>query len=220
MSLETLKPKVAELIEKAEWEKAVVYKFNNSGNNVASCFQGLGAKKIPDGLDFSTKTNCASCFRFTDLLEEINYYINSSACKDWSNALINTFNLKRIVGVDTSLTTTIAYMFQQSGIEEIDEPFNLTNVTNANACFYLCRSLKEIRFVPETIKISIQFGSSSLLSNESKQSIFDGLATVSTAQTLTLAANLKILQSQVDSANAKGWTVAGGTIVSEEEYYG
>ena len=80
--------------------------------------------------------------------------------------------------------------------------------------------LEDIEFVPNTIKLSISFSAHKLLTNKSKQSIFDGLATVETAQTLTLHANLKILQSQVDSANAKGWTVVGGTVVSEEEYYG
>ena len=50
-------------------------------------------------------------------------------------------------------------------------------------------------------------------------SIINGLAVVETTRTLTLPTNLKILQSQVDSANAKGWTIAGGKVVSEEEYY-
>ena len=78
----------------------------------------------------------------------------------------------------------------------------------------------EIRFKENTIGVSISFAWTRPLSAESIQSIIDGLATVETAQTLTLHANVKILQSQVDSANAKGWTVAGGTVVSEEEYYG
>ena len=90
--------------------------------------------------------------------------------------------------------------------------------SNTNA-FPSCVSLKEVRFVPNSIKVSIKFANSNLLSTDTIQSIIDGLATVSTAQTLTLHNKLKILQSQVDSANAKGWTVAGGTVVSEEEYY-
>jgi len=91
-----------------------------------------------------------------------------------------------------------------------------TTVTNA----FACNLLEDIEFVPNTIKISIQFHYCNKLTAKSIQSIFDGLATVETAQTLTLHSNLKILQSQVDSANAKGWTIAGGIVVSEEEYYG
>lgn len=83
-----------------------------------------------------------------------------------------------------------------------------------------CIALEDISFVPNTIKISIDFSYCLKLTAKSIQSIIDGLATVETAQTLTLHANVKILQSQVDSANAKGWTVAGGMVVSEEEYYG
>lgn len=60
------------------------------------------------------------------------------------------------------------------------------------------------------------------LNSESIVAIFNALPTLAegTTKTLTLNANHKILQSQVDSANAKGWTVAGGKVVSEEEYYG
>ena len=58
------------------------------------------------------------------------------------------------------------------------------------------------------------------LTLESLTAIFNALPTVTTTKTLTLHANHKILQSQVDSANAKGWTVAGGKVVTEEEYYG
>ncbi|MEE0898322.1 MAG: hypothetical protein U0L88_11945 [Acutalibacteraceae bacterium] len=98
--------------------------------------------------------------------------------------------------------------------------FDFSGCTACTEWLNSCDVLEDISFVPNTIKISINFIYSSKLTNASKQSIFDGLATVETAQTLTLHANVKILQSQVDSANAKGWTVAGGTVVSEEEYYG
>ena len=111
-------------------------------------------------------------------------------------------------------------MFYDSAIKEIEVPFDFSNVQSGySSAFQKASALVEVRFVTGTIKVSILF-TSALLSAESIQSIIDGLATVETAQTLTLPANLKILQSQVDSANAKGWTVAGGTIVSEEEYYG
>ena len=80
--------------------------------------------------------------------------------------------------------------------------------------------LENLKIKPLTIHTSITFVWCSKLTAESTQSVFDGLAPVTTAQTLTLPSTLKILQSQVDSANEKGWTVAGGTVVSEEEYYG
>lgn len=58
------------------------------------------------------------------------------------------------------------------------------------------------------------------LTLDSLSAIFDALPKLpdETTKTLTLHANHKILQSQVDSANEKGWTITGGTVVTEEEY--
>ena len=94
-----------------------------------------------------------------------------------------------------------------------------SGITTFYNAFLSCTRLKEVRFEGEITK-SISFKSCSELSTTSRESIFNALATVETTQTLTLNNQVKILQSQVDSANAKGWTVAGGTVVSEEEYYG
>lgn len=105
-------------------------------------------------------------------------------------------------------------------LEEIIGEFDFSQSTGTNNPFFNCLQLKEMRWKPLSLSVAITVAQSPNLSLETIQSIFDGLATVETAQTLTLHANLKILQSQVDSANAKGWTVAGGTVVSEEEYYG
>ena len=105
-------------------------------------------------------------------------------------------------------------------LEVIDgEPLNLSSATNATNMNNYNNALKEVRFAEKSIHISISFASSANLSADTIQSIIDGLATIDTAQTLTLHKDVKILQSQVDSANAKGWTVAGGTVVSEKEYY-
>ncbi len=126
------------------------------------------------------------------------------------------------LNADISNTTSIAYFIAYNRALEIIDgiPLNLSSTTNLTNSFQYCGALKEVRFAVNSISKNISFAQSPNLSTETIQSIFDGLATVDTAQTLTLHTNLKILQSQVDSANAKGWTVAGGTVVSEEEYYG
>lgn len=173
-------------------------------------------KTIPR-LDFSKKTSMVYALS-SKYIEYIDYYINSSSCLNFNSCCANTTNLKTMVGIDCSSATSIADLLNASGIETVQEPFDLSNVTNTNKAFQ-CDKLKDVCFVEECIKVSITF-TSAVLSADSKQSIFDGLATVETAQTLTLHQNAKTLQSQVDSANAKGWTVAGGTVVSEEEYYG
>lgn len=126
------------------------------------------------------------------------------------------------LNVDTQNAGLWNYCFRWAETLEIIDgtPLDFSSATNVSNTFYGCMVLKEVRFAPNSLKLSLSLSNSNLLSTDSIQSIFDGLATVETAQTLTLHANLKILQSQVDSANAKGWTVAGGTVVSEEEYYG
>jgi hypothetical protein len=128
-------------------------------------------------------------------------------------------NIEEVTLTSTSNATNFICMFNYSSNLKSISTLNLSNCTNNTNMFNGCGKLENISFVPETIKISIAIPSANLTA-ESVQSIINGLATVETAQTLTLHANAKILQSQVDNANAKGWTIAGGTIVSEEEYYG
>lgn len=149
----------------------------------------------------SVKLNTHKGVSFNDML---------SRCTSLMSAEIYTENATNLTGL----------FYDDYRLVTIVSPLDFSKVTNLTSTFYGCKALKNIEFVRETIKISISFSNSPDLTAESKQSIFDGLATVTTAQTLTLNANTKILQSQVDAANAKGWTVAGGTIVSEDEYYG
>ena len=131
---------------------------------------------------------------------------------------------KLTLNIDLSKCTNANNAFTQlRALEVIDgTPIDFSSISNATntGAFQQVPSLREVRFVANSIKYSIKFLQSDKLSTDTIQSIIDGLATVDTAQTVTLHANVKILQSQVDSANAKGWTVAGGTVVSEGEYYG
>ena len=145
-------------------------------------------------LDFSKTTSGMSLFQnsaFSVLPE-----IDCSSATSLQNWFYGAYNLH-----------TIRLIKVHSGI---------TTFYNA---FASCVKLKEVRFEGEITK-SISFSSCSGLSTASRDSIFNALVPVEDTQTLTLNNQVKILQSQVDSANAKGWTVAGGTVVSEEEYYG
>lgn len=131
--------------------------------------------------------------------------------------------LKRLtLNIDTQKVTNWNYTFAGLvALETIDGmPLNFSSSTSGtNTCFNNDENIKSFRVVANSIKTNFVIAKSSGLDTDTIQSIFDGLATVDTAQTLTLHNDVKILQSQVDSANAKGWTVAGGTVVSEEEYY-
>lgn len=95
-------------------------------------------------------------------------------------------------------------------IGELDFSF-IGNANSQNAAFNGCNSLKEIRFTKESIKYNLSFTQSSQLSDESIQSILDGLATVSSTQTLALnsAVYAKLTEEQKQSATDKGWTITG-----------
>lgn len=77
--------------------------------------------------------------------------------------------------------------------------------------FIGCTSLIEVRFTPESIKQKLAFTQSSQLSDESIQSILDGLANVSTTCTLSLNPEVyaKLTEEQKQSAADKGWTITG-----------
>jgi hypothetical protein len=222
MSLATLKTKVEKLIEKAQ-----------NGGGIDELEAIIDNSGVLDSTDGTVTDKVEQLIAFRDLFgkitaisnmskttrESIDFYIDFPYLNTVIDFLRDNKTVKRIVGINTANVVSISRMFVNSVIETIERPFNFSLINRAIDSFNSAASLRDVSFVAETIKVSIAF-SSPVLSDESIQSIFDGLATVTTAQTLTLNANLKILQSQVDAANAKGWTVAGGTVVSEEEYYG
>jgi hypothetical protein len=144
--------------------------------------------KMPDESQYM-----ASTFSQANGLEEIVLYFSTKNIINYNQAF-NSRTLKRIIGVlDFSSATDVRYMFGGN--------------------------LEIVTFAPNTLSISISLSGCSKLTSDSIDSIFKGLAPLPTGvtQTLTLHKDVKILQSQVDSANAKGWTVAGGTVVSEVE---
>lgn len=145
-------------------------------------------------LDCTNFTTMNTSFYDCSNIESI-YLTNTQNISIWAQAF-TCWKIKTLETIDFSGTTALASNW-------------IANTSN----------LENFKLVPQTLKVSAVFNFPKL-NAESIQSVFDGLAIVTTAKTLTLNANLKILQSQVDSANAKGWTVAGGTVVSEEEYYG
>ena len=119
------------------------------------------------------------------------------------------------LNIDTKNCTNFLNAFtQMRALEIIDgSPLDFSSVTSANNtnAFPNCVSLKEVRFVPNSIKVSIKFANSNLLSTDTIQSIIDGLAdlTGGTVQTLTLHATVggKLTETQKATITAKNWTL-------------
>lgn len=140
-------------------------------------------------------------------IERIDFYI-ANPFLSLNGFFRNTRKLKYIKGINTSSSIDIRLMFSGSAIETIEEPLDISQVTKVNNTqnAFACDNLTEIRFVSGTIKISIDFSRCAKLSAQSLQSIIDGLATITTAQTLTLNSAIVLTDAQRATITAKGWT--------------
>ena len=139
-------------------------------------------------------------------IERIDFYIGNPFTSH-NNFFRNTRNLKYVKGINMSNSTAIRFMFSGSGIEIIEEPLDFSKVKDATNAF-ACDHLTEIRFVSGTIKVSVSFNRCLKLSAQSVQSIIDGLATVTEAQTLKINSAIILTDEQKATITAKGWTLA------------
>ena len=99
-----------------------------------------------------------------DIILNFSYSFYSSKVKRVERENINKFgNCSNAFSDDINLV-------------EIIGAFDLSNGTNFNGIFRKCSSLKDVRFVKETIKLTISFSESPLLSDATIQSIIEGLA--------------------------------------------
>lgn len=112
---------------------------------------------------------------------------------------------------DTSHVTNFSSLFDLHGVlHSVYGVFDLSSMKKSVGLAFDCYSLKKITFKAETIHYSISFIHCGNLSDESIQSIIDGLAQVETAQTITFHANVKakMTEEQIATINEKGWTLA------------
>lgn len=244
MSLETLKPKVAELIEKAQSGgntdelEAII---DNSG--VLDSTEGTVEEKVEQLVEKSADENgwyktselltnivgffasstlicppksnfingkSAQIFAQNTAFEYIDYYLDLKSSNVFYRAFFRCKKLKTMVGINTLKGIDMRDMFFDCAeLETIQEPLNLSSATDCQYMFHNTPKLTNISFVEETIKVAIEFPSA-VLSAESIQSIIDGLATVETAQTLKLHADVKakLTQTQLDTITGKNWSLA------------
>ena len=130
-------------------------------------------------------------------------------------SMIGAFGSKNIQKVDLSEAPLIAnasYAFQYSNIEEVIGELDFTFSTSVKSMFEWCTSLTSVRFKKETLALSISLNKSNRLTNESIQSIIDGLAdlTDKTTQTITFGSTVgaKLTDTQKATITAKNWTLA------------
>ena len=89
--------------------------------------------------------------------------------------------------------------------------FDFSSLVNCNASFEDCFALQDIRFKAGTLSKSLGMVNSGMLTDESIQSILDGLAdlTGGTAQTFTFHATVgaRLTEAQKAAVTAKNWTL-------------
>ena len=185
-------------------------------------------------------TTYANLFYLREFPEGYNLVIkfNDFAQPDLSQMCAYTRNLNSVKIKGTVINNAaVNRTFRNSHVKTIDLTECIIKSSNKNAqetffaCYYLhtiigtidfsqcsgftntyssCSELVNVEFLPNNIFYSISFAQSPLLSNESIQSIINGLATVETAQTLTLHADVKakLTESQIAQITSKNWNLA------------
>ena len=196
--------KVEQLIEFAEFKPILQNALDTGGDSVFFNCQMTDEQVAL--FDFSKAPALNNMFNNNKLLTSVN--LDTPNIKSMIFSFRQCNNLKTIRISDTSKVTTWNAPFS-SGLIEVIETISFESCTATLINYFDNLShLKTLKIVPETVKKSIAFTKCSKLTAESIQSIIDGLATVSTAQTLTLHSAIVLTDEQKATINAKGWTLA------------
>lgn len=181
----------------------------NVCNNINGAFYNctnlttIGVLSIPKVQTFNNPFyNCKA-------LESIEQF-NVSSAINLASLFAQSNNLKSVDFVNsTSKVTNFGGLFAGKTVLETVKGLDLSSATNLASMFANCSNLKNITFVENSIKINFNLGSSSLLSDESIQSLINGLATVETAQNLTINNDVatKLTDEQKATISSKNWNI-------------
>lgn len=203
----TATEKVEKLIDKAEDENAW-YELSGYFTNNFPSFSKMTCETLPR-MDLSNVTDLRYTFSEMSNLKRINFYMNTENCTIFNSCFQRTAKLEYIKGINTSKATVVGGMFNDCAVlKTIEEPFDFSSHTENISAFSWANAIEYIRFVPETIKAPIVFRTP-VLSDESIQSIIDGLATVETTQKLTLHTTVvsRLSEAQIEQIYSKNWEV-------------
>ncbi len=132
----------------------------------------------------------------------------------------------KLINLGDTITTMEDAFLNATYLETIDTVFDFSNLSNASRAFYGCSSLKNIRFVENTIGVSLSFEDSPLLTLDSLISILNGLNPESPTSIVFNAGSKDVLDASDFSFNdgtttyykstafkkaiaAKGWVMGG-----------
>lgn len=190
--------------------------------NVEEAFSGCTNLKTIGVLFIPKVKTFNNPFYNCKVLESIEQF-NVSSATNLASLFVQSNNLKSIDFVNsTSKVTNFSGLFAGKTVLETVKGLDLSSATNLESMFASCSNLKNITFVENSIKINFNLGSSSLLSDESIQSLINGLATVETAQKLTIHNDVatKLTNEQKATISSKNWNIVipqGGEVKTELE---
>lgn len=195
MSYATLKVKIEKLIELAK-----------KGKNA------LSYTRVRDLLFAPNKLSYGYIFQNSPITSEelkkmeIDF---SVANKSVTNFFRNCENLVTAPVINFCNATSAQYLFGDCANLETVELLNISSSTSNLNNFSGCVKLKNIKFAQSCIKANISFADSPLLTDESIQSIIDGLATVTNDTKITFHTDTvaKITEAQQIQITNKNWYV-------------
>ena len=140
-------------------------------------------------------------------VEEIPY-VNCVGVTNMSGFVRYCPKLKTFPALKMASVENVQGIFEGCETLESIPLLDWSSVTNCGNAFYRCYALKDVGGFTG-LAVSVSFAQSNVLTRESVLNIFNGLATVTGGQTITLHANVLSILSSADIAIAtdKGWTV-------------
>lgn len=137
--------------------------------------------------------------------------LDMSNCKTAQDMCLQCGYLIKANLINTSKCTNWNYTFGNCMALTSISLLDFSSCSSCTGTFYNCYNLENVSFVAESIKKSITFQYSEKLTDESIQSIIDGLAVATTAQTITFNSTVfdKITDKQLATIYEKGWSLAG-----------
>ena len=182
----------------------------SNGANFSYMFRNCSSLTTIPQLNVSNGTNFSYMFYGCSSLTTIPQ-INVSNGTNFSYMFRNCSSLTTIPQLNVSNGTNFSYMFYGCSSLTTIPQINVSNGTNFRYMFQTCSSLTTISFVEGCIKQDISFSNSGLLSDESIQSIIDGLAdlTGGTSCKITFHSGIsgKLTDEQKQRIIDKNWTI-------------
>lgn len=172
------------------------------------------------GIDFTGKTDFSNVFNYASGVETLTIanLVSDLTTLNFGSAFW-ACTAKTIIFENCDFApSNMAYMFRQAAnLEEIKGEIDFSNETNSSNLsyiFYADARLKEVRFKPNTLSVSLAFDNNIPLSNDSLVSVANGLVAGAESATLNLGADKKATAQSLMGTNNNGTFVAdpGGTL--------